>query len=468
MSPIFFAPRGLLLLALGNLRAAATTECFVTSEDLTLTLSACDAPALGSIASPDWKLYVDDSAAGVRQEVTGFGASWTDTTVAMFETLSSEQQTQLMDDLFGESGIKLRLMRTTIGQSDLTPSSVGQWSFDDNGGQPDANLTAWALTEPGEKMLQWVARMRAYSDDITLLGSPWSPPAWMKQNNNLRWEYVDSWVAYMVEYLRTYEAAGVRVDAITLQNEPLHDADAAWSMYMDASYQAILVNLLGPAIAQAGLSTELWAYDHNTDVPEYPQYVLDNAGEYVDTVAWHCYGGGWTPMATFRDANPGVKQYMTECWLHLDSGEGFFDLPGFMTGPLQNGCSGSLAWTLGGSTAYDAAYPGGCEQCSGIIQVNEAIGAYVKTQDYYSLGQFSKFVDVGASYLDGSGSYDYADGTGVQMTAFRNVDGGRVVVIENKISNDLHMQVAFGGDTWNGVVAGRSLTTWVLPSGTTN
>jgi len=163
------------------------------------------------------------------------------------------------------------------------------------------------------------------------------------------------------------------------------------------------------------------------------------------------------------DAHPGVKQYMTECWTHLNTGENFFDLPGFMSGPVQNFASGSMAWTLGGSTKYDVAYPGGCGQCSGMIQVDRSGKSYTKTQDFYTLGQFSKFVQKDATYLSGSGSYSYWDGTGVDATHFLNPNGDRVVVIVNKLKKDIHMQVDFAsGGGWHGSVPKRSVVTWVI------
>ena len=83
---------------------------------------------------------------------------------------------------------------------------------------------------------------------------------------------------------------------------------------MDASYQSLLANRLAPALASAGLETELWAYDHNTDRPDYPQSVLDNTTRAtVNTVAWHCYAPGdpdtvWAPLRNFASRNPGVRQ----------------------------------------------------------------------------------------------------------------------------------------------------------------
>jgi glucosylceramidase len=253
-------------------------------------------------------------------------------------------------------------------------------------------------------------------------------------------------------------------------------------------------------------------YDHNTDKPEYPQYVLDHTT--VDTVAWHCYAGDptvrWDPLTAFQQKNPGVKvtatrilqyaycntytairispipttavhdacthpytaiydsythaqQYMTECWTHLGTGEGFFELPAFIQGPIQHFASGSLAWTLGGSTKYDVGYPGGCGQCSGVIQVDMDEKKYILTEDYYKLGQFSKYVQSNATYLNSTGSHDYSDGTGVQLSAFLNPDGSRALVIVNKIKTPLTVQAIFSSDSWSGAIPARSVVTWVLP-----
>lgn len=53
-----------------------------------------------------------------------------------------------------------------------------------------------------------------------------------------------------------------------------------------------------------------------TDVPSFPQTVLDGAGDYVNTVAWHCYAtnNDWGVLTQFHQSNPSVTQYMTECW----------------------------------------------------------------------------------------------------------------------------------------------------------
>ncbi len=452
----------LVLLVLPALsRALSVKSCTQTSEDRSSLLATCPRT---EDAESTWSLTLDLEP---QQSIDGFGASWTDATTLLFDGLSESSTDDIMAGLFGdgEGGIKLELMRMTVGQSDLTPISDGRWSFDESV-LPDPSLKKFRLGKVGDRMLKWVAAMLEISGDITLLGSIWSPPGWMKQNNNLRWEYRGSYVNYIVSFLQAYSSAGVKLDAITLQNEPLHSAAPAWTMHMDESYAAILTNLTADAIQSGGFDTKLWAYDHNTDHPEYPQYVVDNVKDgAVDAVAWHCYGGGFSPLRDFGAKNPGIKQYMTECWLHELTGGGFFDLPQFIMRPVQNGASGAMAWTLAGSVDLDVSYPGGCDQCTGLIQVNRTDATYEFSRDFYAMGQFSKFVKKGAKFLGTTGDHIYDDNTGVESAGFINPDGEILVIIMNKFNDDLkidfQLQGAEGGSVVH-VLKPRTVTTLTL------
>ena len=105
-----------------------------------------------------------------------------------------------------------------------------------------------------------------------------------------------------------------------------------------------------------------------------------------------------------------------------------------------------------------------CAQCSGIIQVNRTSGTYEKTQDYYTLGQYSRFVRRGAITINVTGGeHVYPDGTGVEANAFINPNGDRVIVIRNMIKTDLLLEVNFAsGDAYVGNIKGRSVTTWII------
>lgn len=209
-----------------------------TSADRALNMSFIDPPILGRTGNETWFLKVDSSMR--RQIVTGFGAAWTDSAVVCLNSLSTSLQNEILDLFFGSEGIGLNLMRHTIGQSDLTPSSIGEWSYDSNEGVPDQNMKNFSLTPAGEAMVHYLQRMNQVNPSVKLFGSPWSPPQWMKnQHNNIQVQYTDAWTLYMVSYLKAFRDNGVHVHALTPQNEPLHSSDPAWTTEMSAQFQVL-------------------------------------------------------------------------------------------------------------------------------------------------------------------------------------------------------------------------------------
>jgi len=271
-------------LALGSgsvasiLPRATAPQAFCSSSDGKYKLSAFDAPVLGtgdnSAGLPTWAIQVDDSDAGHKQQITGFGAAVTDATVSVFNLLPAETRAELMGELMTleGDGVGFGLMRHTIASSDLSADPA--YSYDDNGGKPDPSFSSFNLGDRGNAMAAMLKTMRGLNPDLTILGSPWAPPGWMQLdgvlvgttvNNNLNHNYVDQYAEYFVRYIQAYEAAGAPIDAITIQNEPLHSSAGFPTMYIFADESGKLINEnVGPALKAAGLSTHVWAYDHNT------------------------------------------------------------------------------------------------------------------------------------------------------------------------------------------------------------
>ncbi len=89
-------------------------------------------------------------------------------------------------------------------------------------------------------------------------------------NNNINTAYAGSLAQYFVKYIQAFASGGVAVDAITIQNEPLNSQSGYPTMYIAADQSTSLIqNNVGPALRAAGLSTQIWAYDHNTGKGSY-------------------------------------------------------------------------------------------------------------------------------------------------------------------------------------------------------
>ena len=218
------AATALLLTCLARNTLNPTSDCIITTEDHHARMTPCSQlgadyspvrlPSSAPAKSATWQVAVDDSKP--QQQMIGFGAAWTDAAVFVLRSLNETARASVMADLFGEDALGLTIMRHTIGQSDLTPASIGRWSYDENGGKPDDNkLSNFNLTSPGEHMVAIMRDMLGINPNITVLGSVWSPPGWMKDRlNKLSDDMADRWVRYFVEYLTGFRAQGVQVRGV--------------------------------------------------------------------------------------------------------------------------------------------------------------------------------------------------------------------------------------------------------------
>lgn len=188
-----------------------------------------------------------------------------------FNDLPKKQYNALLSDLFSPTaGIGMSLMRHSIGASDL---SVYEYTYDD-ASAPDLKLKGFNLQPAGRAMASLIKDMRAVNPAIKLLGSMWSPPGWMKlngvvsgntTNNNLNMNYASQYAQYFVDYIQRFANQGVHVDYLTIQNEPLNSNAGFPTMYVAADQSAQLIqSYVGPAFDAANISTQIWAYDHNT------------------------------------------------------------------------------------------------------------------------------------------------------------------------------------------------------------
>ncbi|HWG84145.1 MAG TPA: glycoside hydrolase family 30 beta sandwich domain-containing protein, partial [Deinococcales bacterium] len=266
---------------------------------------------------------------------------------------------------------------------------------------------------------------------------PWSPPAWMKTNDSLiggslRPEAYGPYARYFAAFVRAYEAEGIPVDAVTVQNEPLHSPAAYPGMLMSAREQASFVGShLGPEFAARGIKTRIIAYDHNWDRPDYPISVLSDpaANPYLAGSAFHAYAGDASAQSTVRDAFPDKSIHFTEItcgrWSRSFADNLKWDLSKVVIGATRNWARTITRWNIA-LDQNNGPTNGGCETCKGMVTVHTKRGSVTYNVDYYSLGHVSKFVLPGALRVAST----HQPG-GLESVAFRNPDGSRVAVILN-------------------------------------
>src|SRR5580698_4483096 len=222
-------------------------------------------------------LTVDD--AQTFQSIDGFGFALTGGSAQLLMRMGTAQRTALLKELFtsGDNRIGVSYLRVSIGSSDMNERV---YSYDDlPPGETDAEMTKFNLEPDRGDVIPVLKEILAIRPGIKILGSPWSAPAWMKTNNDvkggeLKPEYYGAFAKYFVKYIEGMHAEGIAIDAITVENEPLNPKNTP-SMVMFASQQdTFIAKDLGPAFEKAGIRTKILVYDHNPDVPSYPLSIL--------------------------------------------------------------------------------------------------------------------------------------------------------------------------------------------------
>ncbi|MBX4151515.1 glycoside hydrolase family 30 protein [Paenibacillus lautus] len=369
------------------------------------------------------------------QEMDGFGASFTDSAAYLIhQVLDATQRSELMKQLFDPSeGIGLSVLRQPMGASDYARDF---YSYNDMPeGQTDVELEHFSIAHDEEDVIPLLQEALHLNPDVKLMGSPWSPPGWMKTSGSmiggeLKPEYYSVYANYFVRYIQGYEANGLPIYAITPQNEALYSPGHYPGMIMLPEAQSDFIkNHLKPQFVKNGIDTKIFCYDHNWDKPDYPLTVFEQAGDAVDGVAWHWYGGKPSAQSEVFDAFPGKEVHFTE-------GSGGEWIPPFeqafsnvmRTGIeiLRNHSRSYVLWNMALDEKNGPTVPGfGKSTCRGIVTVNQQTKELTYTLDYYALAHFSKVIRPKAVRIASTSNEC------IRSVAFKNTDGSIAVVLFN-------------------------------------
>ncbi|MGA8860047.1 MAG: glycoside hydrolase family 30 beta sandwich domain-containing protein [Candidatus Sulfotelmatobacter sp.] len=348
-------------------------------------------------------LTVDD--AQHFQSIDGFGFALTGGSAQLLMRMGAAQRAALLKELFttGDNGIGVSYLRVSIGSSDMNERV---FSYDDlSPGETDVEMAKFDLGPDRADVIPVLKEILAIRPEIKILGSPWSAPAWMKTNDDvkggeLKPEYYGAFAKYFVKYIEAMRAEGIAIDAITIENEPLNPKNTP-SMAMFAQQQDTFVAKdLGPAFEKAGIRTKILLYDHNPDVLSYALSILADpaASKYVDGTAFHLYGGDASLLTKVHDAYPKKNLYLTEQSVtQWRSGPLGIAEPvrSVMIGATRNWCRNVLLWNLAADPQNGPhTNNGGCTGCSGAITLDG--DSATKNVAYFVVEHFSQFVPPGS------------------------------------------------------------------------
>ncbi len=389
-------------------------------------------------------IEVDDSKH--FQTMDGFGHALTGGSAQLLMKMSPPARKALLQELFGDGSadIHTSYLRVTVGASDMNDHV---FTYDDMpDGQVDPELRKFSLAEDQKDVIPILREILAIQPGIKILASPWSPPVWMKDNGSFRGgslkpEYYAVYARYWVKYLQGMEANGIRIDALTPQNEP-ENSNNTPSLLMTADQEATFIGkYLGPALAAAGLRTKIIAFDHNCDHPIYSETVLrdPDAARYTDGSGFHLYLGKIDALTEVHDAFPSKNIYFTEQMVIPDRRKANQSIAEpvarLIIGAPENWSRTVLLWNLA-ADPHNGPHTsdGGCPVCTGALTLD---GDSVKRLvAYYTTAHASKFVPPGSVRIASPAGQD-----SLPHVAFRTPQGVHVLIVSNPGSGSHEVRI---------------------------
>lgn len=399
------------------------------------------------------------------QCIDGFGFTLTGGSARLIHSMEANAQAALLDQLFLTSALNIgtSYLRVSIGASDLSDSV---FTYNDlPTGQTDPELKSFSIEPELVHLVPVLRAIKAMNPEVQIMGSPWSAPAWMKDNQKmiggrLLKKYYPVYAQYFVKYVQAMQKEGINIDAITVQNEPLHPGNNP-SMYMPAEDQAEFVkNYLGPAFEKNRIATKIIIYDHNADKPEYPLTVLKDAEarKYIDGSAFHLYGGTIDALSSVHEAYPDKHLYFTEQWIGGPAnfvGDLNWHIENLIIGATRNWCKTVLEWNLAADKNYDPhTDQGGCTRCLGAVTIDGNDVAL--NPAYYIIGHASKFVRPGSVRIASNLL------PGVPNVAFLTPDHKVVLIAMNSTDATIQFKIQLDKKEVVAVLPSKAVGSYVL------
>jgi len=422
--------------------------------------------------SPNTDNYVVNDVININESATfqtidGFGFALTDGSALHLHNMDDTSRAQILQELFttDKNNIGISYLRISIGASDLDEAV---FSYDDlPSGQTDQNMTHFDLAVTRLHLIPVLKEILAINPNIKLLGSPWSPPTWMKSNKgtvggNLIAEYYDAYAFYFVRYIQEMQKEGITIDAITVQNEPLNPGNNP-SLSMEAAAEAQFIKQsLGPTFRKNSINTKIIIYDHNCDRPDYPISILQDADarQYVDGSAFHLYGGDISALSSVHNQFPDKNLYFTEQWVgapgHL-KGDLTWHVKNLIIGATRNWARNVIEWNLASNPQLEPHTPGGCSQCLGGITIDGNQVLSPRNPGYYVIAHAAKFARPNSIRIDTNVV------SGLPNVAFQRPDDKKkvLIVLNENDSGKQTFQIQCDGKIYDSSLNGGSVGTYI-------
>lgn len=405
------------------------------------------------------------------QTFLGIGGAITDASAEVFATLSPEKQEELLNAYYTKGGINYTLLRTSIHSADFGSGSFTYVSDE------DPELKTFSIEHDRTYRLPMIHRaIEKAGGKLTTYASPWSPPAFMKTNGqmlqggSLKPEFFQTWANYYVKFIEAYEAEGVPLWGVTIQNEPM--ATQRWEscIYTAEQERDFLKTYLGPTFEKNGLSDKnIVVWDHNRDLIFNRANTIFNdpeAAKYAWGIGFHWYenwrGGEpkYDNLQKVKEAFPEKNLLFTEGCNEAFDAEKYEYWPNaerYGESMINDFNRGTVGWTDWNILLNDNGGPNHVGNfCFAPIHADSKTGDLIYTPSYFYIGHFSKFVVPGATRISTSPSVSF-----LQSTSWQNPNGEMVTVVMNDTNEDMEYTLYVELQTITLTIPARAMQTIV-------
>ena len=428
---------------------------YTTADSTNYRLTATDTLSFADFDQPletQPSIFID--ASHQFQTFLGIGGALTDAAAETFAKLPADKQKELLDAYYDKNkGIGYSIGRTNINSCDF---SSDMYTYVKDG---DKELASFNISHDEKYKIPLIKKaMETSGGKLNLFVSPWSPPSWMKDNNDmlhggkLKPEYYDAWANYYVKFIQAYQKENIPVWGLTVQNEPM--AKQTWEscMYTAVEERDFIKNHLGPVLQKNNLSDKkLIAWDHNRDLLYQRASTILNdpdAAKYLWGIGFHWYevwngGRQYENVKRVEETFPGKNLMLTEACNYPFSWQTFNDWKwGEIYGDnmIHDFNNGAVAWTDWNILLDETGGPNHVGNfCFAPIHAKTKEGTLHYMNSYYYIGHLSKFIQPGAKRIISSSNR-------VQLltTAFKNPDGKLAVVIMNPTGEKFSYRMYIG------------------------
>ncbi len=420
------------------------------------------------------RAYTLDIGTNANEKFKGFGVAITGSSCYNLSLMEETERTEFLKSIYSAEGLGLSVGRLSIGASDY---SAELYSYDD---EPfDVELKHFSIDRDKKYIIPMIKEILKIKPDLFLFASPWSPPGWMKTGENMcggymRMEYVECYANYIVKYIKAYAENGIKISAITPQNEPETQQmgmmpTCIWHPEIEAEF----IKSLRKKLDAEKLDVKIWMHDHDFSYVNRVLWTLDNdkkVADACDGVAFHYYSGTVEETLKLRRAYPEKSLHFTEGGPRLldNYGTDWCKWGIMISKAIKCGYSSFTGWNLmlnemGGPNI-------GPFFCGGLVTRNTNGGELSYSGQYKAFEHIVKYINenskiypisVGEEYDLPMVSYPKVN-MDIEGFAIDNNDGKTILVLVNPNTEKCQVQAYINNTWWYIELLPESISTIII------